>query len=59
MPAERHSSAPYLCTGCGEPTVCTYGEDRRPLCPECLGTLQERPELRPLVLGEAPPGEPS
>jgi hypothetical protein len=58
MPADRHSPDPYRCAGCGEPTVCAYGEQRVPLCPGCLETLQERPELRRLLLAE-PPGQPS
>lgn len=54
---DRHSPDPYACTGCGQPTVCRYGETDQPLCPECLGTLQERPGLKRLLLAE-PPGEP-
>lgn len=51
---KRHSPEPYQCVGCGGQTICRYDIGGPPLCPECVGTLQERPELKRLLLAHAP-----
>ncbi len=54
-----HRTRTCRCTGCGQPTVCSYYDaDRKVrLCPECLERMRREPGAREVLLAEGPSGE--